>query len=513
MSISQTGLQNLSSLLALGSASNSKPVDQTSFKVTMYDAQKPRQDGDHVRQSSKARSANCADQEQQRMAKDRIRERDHIRDQVREAEVSRSRDIEHARHAEAPSAPPDRNSPDRDAADGDPADAIPTSADAGAPSPEQSENDTSVDTSALTDELTPDLSSDSSSLTVPLGSEAAWIVPTALSGALSGALLTEGTNRADTTFFLGAMASSSTLSGSLAGLVGEAQAAMRSNQPNPAMASLFDSAGEAGSIMFPAATQSPLAEGVVGASTPHSTSPLLSSFLMPPETADAAGLELTQTATDHKLLASGLSAGDKAQGQMPQNQNTLNAALLAASQNAPLQKIALQTDLGTPSSGLAVDTPVAGVAALNQPSTPLSARPLQVMVPVNQPNWGQATGERVLWMVTQKLQSAEIQLDPPELGPLQVKITVHQDQVSITFVSQHPQVREALDLHALRLREMFEGQGLDLVNVDVSDQSFQRQADSEGEEKRQGSTAEDSAEPAPQVLSTPINQQLVDDFA
>jgi flagellar hook-length control protein FliK len=96
----------------------------------------------------------------------------------------------------------------------------------------------------------------------------------------------------------------------------------------------------------------------------------------------------------------------------------------------------------------------------------------RVNVPVGQPQWPSAVAERVMWMSSQRVTSAEIHLDPPELGPLQVRVTVNQEAASVTFSSQHAAVREALDLGAFRLREMFEAQGMDLANVDVSDQSL-----------------------------------------
>lgn len=100
-----------------------------------------------------------------------------------------------------------------------------------------------------------------------------------------------------------------------------------------------------------------------------------------------------------------------------------------------------------------------------------------VETPVGDPKWRGAIQERVMWLAAHNVNSAEIHLDPPELGPLQVKIAVSQDQqVQVSFSSQHASVREALDIGSQRLRELFEGQGLDLLNVDVSDQSFARQS-------------------------------------
>ena len=98
-----------------------------------------------------------------------------------------------------------------------------------------------------------------------------------------------------------------------------------------------------------------------------------------------------------------------------------------------------------------------------------------VPMALGQPRWGQAVGERVLWLAAQNVSSAELRLDPPELGPMQVRVSIHQDQASVSFSSPHPLVREALDQSATRLREMFNEQGLNLTQMDVSDQSFARQ--------------------------------------
>ncbi|MGI1677440.1 MAG: flagellar hook-length control protein FliK [Cellvibrionaceae bacterium] len=92
------------------------------------------------------------------------------------------------------------------------------------------------------------------------------------------------------------------------------------------------------------------------------------------------------------------------------------------------------------------------------------------------PQWSHSVGDKVLRLAAQNIQSAEIQLDPPELGQLQIKInlTLNQEVASVNFVSAHPSVREALDASSARLREMFQQEGMDLVNVGVSDQSKQQ---------------------------------------
>ncbi len=92
-----------------------------------------------------------------------------------------------------------------------------------------------------------------------------------------------------------------------------------------------------------------------------------------------------------------------------------------------------------------------------------------------QPKWGQGLGQQMLWMVNQNMHSAEMRLNPAHLGPIEVRIEMADDQVSVAFNSQHAVVREALEMAMPRLREMFESNGMNLSNADISHQSFAEQ--------------------------------------
>ncbi|WP_312571494.1 flagellar hook-length control protein FliK [Stutzerimonas balearica] len=106
-----------------------------------------------------------------------------------------------------------------------------------------------------------------------------------------------------------------------------------------------------------------------------------------------------------------------------------------------------------------------------------AARPMLVPgqpVQMHQAGWSEAVADRVMWLSSQNLQSAEIQLDPAELGRMEVRIDMNRDQAQITFLSPHAGVRDALEGQMQRLRDMFDQQGLGLMNVNVSDQSLSR---------------------------------------
>jgi len=114
----------------------------------------------------------------------------------------------------------------------------------------------------------------------------------------------------------------------------------------------------------------------------------------------------------------------------------------------------------------------ASVLYTNQNSITTSKPTLSMSVPFGATSaWQQSFGEKVMWMVNKNIQGAEIKLNPPELGPLQVKITMQQDLASIQFTSQNHQVREIIESAIPRLREMFGDSGINLADVDVSDKS------------------------------------------
>lgn len=92
----------------------------------------------------------------------------------------------------------------------------------------------------------------------------------------------------------------------------------------------------------------------------------------------------------------------------------------------------------------------------------------QLGLPLQHDNWGQAFNERMVWMVSNQ-HSAQLRLNPAELGTIDVNIQIHDDEARIMFSTQHGAVREAIETALPRLRDMLEGQGLNLVDVNVNE--------------------------------------------
>lgn len=131
---------------------------------------------------------------------------------------------------------------------------------------------------------------------------------------------------------------------------------------------------------------------------------------------------------------------------------------------------------------------------------------------VGHPQWSQAVGDRVLWLAAQNITSAELRLDPPELGPMQVRVSVNQEQVQVNFSSPHAVVREALDQGATRLREMFNEQGL-TVNVDVSDREARERGEGEASKGRRGGAGEVASEENSLSEVAVTHLRLIDHYA
>ena len=92
-----------------------------------------------------------------------------------------------------------------------------------------------------------------------------------------------------------------------------------------------------------------------------------------------------------------------------------------------------------------------------------------------QNGWGNELGQKITWLATQNTQSAELHLNPPQLGPLNVVLSISGDQATALFTSPHAAVRDAVEQALPRLREMLADSGIMLGNTMVGDQSPKEQ--------------------------------------
>ena len=105
--------------------------------------------------------------------------------------------------------------------------------------------------------------------------------------------------------------------------------------------------------------------------------------------------------------------------------------------------------------------------------------------PVAHADWGKDVGDSVVWMTRQNVQTAEISLNPPHLGPLQISLNVNGDQATAVFASPHAEVRQAITDAMPQLREMLAGAGINLGQANVGAQ-LQQQANQNAQQPFNG---------------------------
>lgn len=152
----------------------------------------------------------------------------------------------------------------------------------------------------------------------------------------------------------------------------------------------------------------------------------------------------------------------------------------------------------------------------NRPPLTHTSALLEVAAPVSEPGFADALSRQVVWMVDKDAQVAELRINPPELGPVEVRLTLSGDEAQAQFVSAHAEVREAIENALVRLREALAQAGIQLGEASVSAESFANQAQRDsatarqqyGDDRQQHNSAAQSND-----ARTSARRGLVDVFA
>jgi len=163
----------------------------------------------------------------------------------------------------------------------------------------------------------------------------------------------------------------------------------------------------------------------------------------PGQTGSPAGVALAET------LLAGVTAEGARAADSPMLQNAIR--FQGAMESVSAQANAVNTPKMAP------DAPI------------LRGYTTSIDVPVSHAEWGDKMAGKLTWLTARNMSVAEIHLTPPDMGPMEVRVQVQQDQANISVHSANPVVREQLELHSHRLRDMLNAQGLSLEQFDVSD--------------------------------------------
>jgi flagellar hook-length control protein FliK len=137
------------------------------------------------------------------------------------------------------------------------------------------------------------------------------------------------------------------------------------------------------------------------------------------------------------------------------------------------------------------------------------ARP--VHTPVGTTAWSEDIGSRLTMMVEQGKHTASLRLSPEHLGPLEIQITMNDDQASVWFGAAHADTRAALESALPKLREMFAAQGLSLADAGVSREPPRQQQNPAAQSPSSGNFAADGGEQG--VAAAQVRLGLLDTYA
>ncbi|CAD5285661.1 Flagellar hook-length control protein FliK [Alteromonas sp. 38] len=225
----------------------------------------------------------------------------------------------------------------------------------------------------------------------------------------------------------------------------------------------------------------------------------------------AASLPTATTAAQQQAVKSNLIAGiNEFQQQVAQGREPgidLSALVADAASEAGLtqtqmQNVAGQTDVlagqfmqlvnGTQQSAHQVlQSELVSIDSLMNESNQVRAESTKTQLqfdgadkPVNilKPEGQQQLHEKIRWMVNARNSMAEIRLDPPELGSMQVRVNVSGDAASVSFIVQSQHAKDALADAMPRLKDMLAEQGINLGESEVRKDNSSQNGDGSGQQ-------------------------------
>lgn len=164
-----------------------------------------------------------------------------------------------------------------------------------------------------------------------------------------------------------------------------------------------------------------------------------------------------QTASDNsQVFAGALSAVSHATGQADATAST------SSSSNTP----DLASLHGVADAAAVVAPPVTPAAGTHA---------LSVNAPVGSSGFAKELGHQVTWLSGQDIKQAQIKLNPQDLGPLDVKVSIEHGRVDVAFMTQHAATATAVQQGLDQLHQMLGGQGLSLGHTSVGQHASQQQ--------------------------------------
>jgi flagellar hook-length control protein FliK len=142
-----------------------------------------------------------------------------------------------------------------------------------------------------------------------------------------------------------------------------------------------------------------------------------------------------------------------------------------------------------------------------------STHSLAMDAPVGSSGFAKELGQQITWLSGQDVKQAQIRLNPQDLGPLDVKVSVEHGRVDVSFVTQHPDATAAVQQGLDQLNQMLGGQGLSLGHATVGQHAQQQFGGQAGQQGQASGNASDEVADTPVAAAARVAVGLVDAFA
>jgi flagellar hook-length control protein FliK len=287
----------------------------------------------------------------------------------------------------------------------------------------------------------------------------------------------------------------------------EAPAAAPAAGAQPVDALLLLSAGLPASQVI-AADPAARAEPSGAAAARHPDSSQLLQPLLPAANAAAMAAQTAEPAP----FAAPIAVAHDGESRAP-----VPASIAAALQALPATGDAARYEAEPPAPAPNAAAPLAPAPAERRADAAPAAQHPAAPLPgtVGEPRWGNALSQRVVWMVGQQMHSARFRVEPPQLGPIEVRLSIVNEQASLTFLAPHAAARDAIQTALPRLQEMLLESGVSLGSVFVGSQAPQDQRESRASGKDAGVASVPSEVQAASPAAAPLRRVvgLVDLYA
>jgi flagellar hook-length control protein FliK len=100
---------------------------------------------------------------------------------------------------------------------------------------------------------------------------------------------------------------------------------------------------------------------------------------------------------------------------------------------------------------------------------------LDTRLPIQSPRFGEGFSQQVVVLAQHGVQQAQMTINPPDLGPIEVRITIQHDQASVQIAAASGLARDVIQDALPKLREMMDQSGVRLNDAGVFSQLPQRE--------------------------------------